>query len=64
MFELFAKLSLLSAKLSFIALLVRIVVIAILVFAVIGIISTIHFFIGRKKTKETPEEKWRRTGRL
>lgn len=34
------------------------------IFSIIGIITTIKFFVGRRKKKETAEEKWLRTGKL
>lgn len=64
MFEmLFRDLSLLFAGAAFAAFLMKIIVIAILVFAVIGVITTIKFFANRKKNKETDGQYWLRTGR-
>lgn len=64
MFEmLFYDLSMLFAKAAFTAFLLKIIVIAILVFAVIGVITTIKFFANRKKNKETDGQYWLRTGR-
>lgn len=43
----------------------NIVSIALLIFAVIGIIATIKWCTGRKSKKdETPGEYWKRTGRM
>lgn len=64
MFEaLFFDLSRLFAKAAFAAFLMKILVIAILVFAVIGVITTVKYFAGKKKNKETDGQYWLRTGR-
>ena len=34
------------------------------IFSIIGIITTIKFFVGRRKKKETAEERWIRTGKF
>lgn len=54
----------LSLKAKIAAFLINAVIIIILVFAVIGVIATVKWFLKRKKPKETPGEKWRRTGRI
>ena len=45
-------------------LLLQILSVVMFVFSIIGIIATIKFFVGRRKKKETAEEKWLRTGKL
>lgn len=60
---LFGELSLFFAKASFAVFLAKVLFFLIIVFAVIGIISTIKFFAGRKSRKETPGEYWMRTGK-
>lgn len=44
----------------------KLITIAILVFAVIGIITTIKWILDKRKPKhkETPHEKWLRTGKM
>lgn len=37
---------------------------ALVIFAVIGVISTLKFLIGGRKPKETAEQKWIRTGKF
>ena len=44
--------------------LMRIAFYATIIFAIIGLITTIRWIIGKTKKKETPGEKWMRTGRL
>ena len=64
MFEmLFYDLAHLFAGAAFIAFLLKLFILAILVFAVIGVITTIKFFANRKKNKETDGQYWLRTGR-
>ena len=64
MFEmLFYDLSRLFAKAAFAAFLMKIVVLAVIVFAVIGVISTIKYFSKRKHAKETDGQYWLRTGK-
>ena len=48
------------------AFLYMVFVIAILIFAIIGIITTIRFFVRRKRNKKqmTPGERWMKTGRV
>lgn len=66
MFEmLFYDLSRLFAKAAIAAFLLKIVILAILVFAIIGIITTIKFFVRRHNLKkETDGQYFMRTGRL
>jgi len=47
----------------FIAFLIKLLIIAILIFAIIGIITTIRFFANRKKKKNAGEI-WMKTGRM
>ena len=55
----------LAAGAAFMALLVEIGMILYTVFAIIGLITTIRFFINRKKRKkETAGERWLRTGKI
>ena len=55
----------LIAGLSFMALLVRIGWFLYTLFAIIGLITTIKFFVTRKKKKkETAGERWLRTGKF
>ena len=62
--SLFFDLSLIFAKASFAVFIMKLLILAILVFAVIGIITTVKFFIRRKnKKKETDGEYWLRTGK-
>ena len=61
---LFFDLSLLFAKASFAVFLLKLLIIAIIVFAIIGIITTIKFFIGRRRNKETNGQYWLRTGKM
>lgn len=64
MFEmLFYDLSRIFARAAFAAFLMKIVVLAVIVFAVIGVISTIKYFSKRKHAKETDGQYWLRTGR-
>lgn len=44
-------------------LLAHVIVIALIIFAFIGVIATLKFLFFRKK-KMTPYEKWRKTGKL
>lgn len=61
---LFFEMSKLMAAASLAVILLKIIIVLILIFAVIGIISTIRFFAGRKKRKETDGEYWLRTGKM
>ena len=65
MFEmLFFDLSLLFAKASLAVFLLKLLFIAIIVFAIIGLINTIKFFIRRRRNKETDGQYWLRTGKM
>lgn len=41
-----------------------IIVIALAIFAAIGIIATLKFLFFRRKKKMTPHEKWMKTGKM
>lgn len=45
-------------------LLIDIFTVLVIVFSIIGVISTIKFFRGKKKKKESREDKWLRTGKM
>ena len=65
MFEmLFFDLSMLFAKASLAVFLLKLLFIAIIVFAIIGLINTIKFFIRRRRNKETDGQYWLRTGKM
>ena len=65
MFELlFFDLSMLFAKASLAVFLLKLLFIAIIVFAIIGLITTIKFFIRRRRNKETNGQYWLRTGKM
>lgn len=63
MFELFAMLYTWTLQMRFMATLFQILFILMVIFSIIGFITTIKWLFTRKK-KETPGEKWRRTGRM
>lgn len=63
MFRLYSMLGSFYLQFALAKLLIDISTILVLVFAVIGVISTIRYFIGRKRNKETAEQKWLRTGK-
>ena len=64
MFRLFLYLNSLAAGYVLFSVLLQILSVMMFVFSIIGIIATIKFFAGRRKKKETAEEKWLRTGKL
>lgn len=66
MFRLLYELYAWSLSFAFMALLFHILLIAMFIFSIIGIISTIMWLSKRMKHKgnETPEEYWKRTGRM
>ncbi len=53
-----------SLGMRFMATLFQILFLLMVVFSIIGLITTIKWFFGKRKPKETPGEKWRRTGRI
>lgn len=61
---LFGKLALMFAKASFAVFLIKLLIIAIIVFAIIGIVCTVKFCITHRRKKETPGQYWMRTGKM
>lgn len=64
MFGLFFDLYTWSLGARFMAFLFQVLFLLMVVFAIIGFITTIKWLFTRNKNKETPEQKWRRTGRM
>ena len=46
------------------AALIQILIFVLFIFSIIGIVSTVKFFAGRKKKDEDPHQKWLRTGKM
>ena len=47
------------------ATLIKIAIVLVLIFAIIGVIATIGFFVGRgKKKKKDPYKEWLKTGKF
>lgn len=61
---LFAELSLLMMKASFISFLLELGFVLMVIFSVIGLITTIRFFIKRGKKKKDPYKEWIKTGKM
>lgn len=64
MFELFAMLHAWTLHMQFMAALFQILFILMVIFSIIGFITTIKWLFTRNRNKETPGQKWRRTGRM
>lgn len=64
MFGLYSMLGSFYLQFALAKLLIDVFTVLVIVFAIIGVISTIGFFRGRRKKRETPEDKWLRTGRM
>lgn len=64
MFGLFFDLYTWSLGVRFMAFLFQVLFLLMVVFAIIGLITTIKWLFTRNKNKETPGQKWRRTGRM
>lgn len=63
---LFAELSILMMRASFISFLLELGFILMVIFSVIGLIATIRFFIKRAKNKKNrdPYKEWIKTGKM
>lgn len=63
---LFADLSFLMMKATFAAFLIEAGIVLTVIFAIIGVIATIVFFVnrGRKKKPKDPYKEWIKTGKM
>ena len=64
MFTLFMELYKLAAGYVLLLGLLQVLLVAMCIFSIIGVVSTIKWVRNRRKPKETPEEKWLKTGRI
>lgn len=64
MFGLFFDLYTFAASYIILLRLIQILSVIMFIFSIIGIIATVQFFRKRRKPKETPGERWLRTGKM